>query len=89
MRTEIESALPARRCKEFGICLIGTLRDRDAELITQRLWDLILYCGVPSTDKHRGNGGDDRREPRIDAPLDAAQERIGRRQVLLTGEQTR
>ena len=44
---------------------------------------------VPAADEQRRDGGDGRVEPRLDAPLDAAQVRLGRREVLLAREEQR
>ena len=50
---------------------------------------LARHRDVPAADEQRGDGADVGVEPGIDAPLDAAQERLGRRHILLAREQKR
>ena len=50
---------------------------------------LPITARVPAADEHRGHGADVGIEPGLDAPLDAAQERLGRRHVVLAREQQR
>ena len=80
-------ALPARRAQQGAAGLVRPLRHGDAELVAQRLRHLAHDRGVPAADEHRGDGADLGLEPGLDAPLDAAQECLGRRQVVLAGEQ--
>ena len=52
-------------------------------LLRQRRGHLARDCSVPTADEHRSHRADIGLEPGIDAPLDAAQECLGRRQVML------
>src|SRR6185437_12181951 len=90
-------ALPARRDDflpwwrghQLAIGLVRALRDRDAEAVVERGRDLVCHGDVPATDEERGDGSDVRIEPGNDPALDPAAVRLGRRQVLLAGEEKR
>ena len=71
------------------IGLVGALGDRDAEPVAQLARDLAADRHVPAADEQRGDRSDGRVQPRLDAPLDAAQVGFGRRQVLLPREKQR
>ena len=64
-------------------------RDGDAELVDQLGGHLAGNRDVPAADEHRGDRSDRGIEPGRDAPLDAAQIGLGRRHILLAGEQQR
>ena len=66
---------------------VRALGDGNAEPIVERLGHFTHDRVVPAADEHRGHGADVGLEPGVDAPLDAAQEGLGGRHVLLAGEQ--
>src|SRR5207245_1887707 len=79
----VVDALPAERTEPRTVRRVGPLCDRNAELIAQRVRRRVHDGGVPAADEHRGDGADIGVEADGDPPLDAAQERLGRRQVVL------
>src|SRR2546430_23109 len=79
----VVDALPAGRTEPRTVRRVGPLCDRNAELIAQRVRRRVHDGGVPAADEHRGDGADIGVEADGDPPLDAAQERLGRRQVVL------
>ena len=87
--TGVGGALEARRGKQLAIGLVRTLGDGDTEPVGQLAWNLAADGHVPAADKERGDRGDGRVQPRLDAPLDAAQVGVRRRQVLLAREEQR
>ena len=85
----IGGALEARRGEQFAIGLVGALGDRDAEPVGQLSRHLAADRDVPAADEQRGDRSDGRVQPRLDAPLDAAQVGFGRGDILLAREQQR
>ncbi len=83
----VGSALKARRGEQVEIGLVGALADGDAEPVGELCRNLAGDRDVPAADEERGHRGDGRVQPSRDPPLDAAQVRFGRRDVLLAGEQ--
>src|SRR6267142_2023836 len=86
---EVVDTLPARRAQKSARRLVGAFSDGDAKLVAQLVRHFALNGGVPTADEYRCDGGDIGIEPGLDAPLDAAQKRLGGRDVLLAGEQER
>src|SRR6516225_5933508 len=79
--------MPARRAQQSTGRLVGTLGDSNAKLVAQLFGHLAGNRCVPAADEDRSDRPDTRFEPGVEAPLDAAQERLGRRHVVLAGEQ--
>ena len=75
--------------QQVEIRLIDATGDGDAEPVVQRLRNLARHGDVPTADEHRGHGADLGIEPGGDAPFDAAQIRLGCRDVLLARKQQR
>ena len=86
-RSGVEGALPARRIEDRSICLVGTLGDGDAEPFTQGVRHLAQDGDVPSADEQRGDRTNRGLQSGIDTPLNATEDRVGGRQILLAGEQ--
>jgi len=84
-------ALAARwkRAEQLAIRLVSALGDRDAEPIGQLARDLAADRDVPAADEERSDRRHCRVQPRLDAPFDAAQVGVGRRDVLLSREEQR
>ena len=85
----VGGALEARRGEQLAIGLVGALGDGDAEPVGELGRNLAGDRDVPAADEERGHRGDGRVQAGRDAPLDAAQVGIGRRDVLLAREQQR
>jgi hypothetical protein len=85
----IGGPLEARGSEQLAIGLIGALGDCDAEPIGQLPGDLATDRDVPAADEERSDRGDCRVQSRLDAPLDAAQVGVSRRDILLAREQQR
>src|SRR5262249_16106485 len=66
-----------------------TLSDSDTELVLEHGRHLTDDGSVPTADKNRSYGTDFGLESGVDASLDAAQESLGRRNVVLPGKQER
>src|SRR5215469_109497 len=79
---EIIDTLPARRTKEGTGRLVSALSDGDAKLIAQVLRHLAGNSGVPAADKHRCYGNYKGIEAGIDAAFNAAQECLGRGEIM-------
>jgi len=75
--------------KPFQVSFVSAFGDRNAEAVQQRARDLVLDRDVPAADEKRGDGSDRRIEAGFDAPLDAAQIGIRRRNILLGGKEQR
>ena len=89
MRAGGGELLPARRREQLAIRLVGALGDGDAEAVALLGRHLVLDRDVPAADEERRDRLDLRIEPGGDAPLDAAQVRLGDGEVLLAREQQR
>ena len=89
MRAGSRELEPARRRQHLAVGLVGLLRDRDAQAVAQGLRHRVLDRHIPAADEQRRDRLDLRRQPGGDAPFDAAQIGVGRRDVLLAREQQR
>ena len=85
----LSSADSAGRRDQLAIRLVGALRDRDAEPIAERGRHLARYGDIPAADEHGRHRGYVGIEAGGDAPFDAAQVGVGRREVMLAREQQR
>jgi hypothetical protein len=69
--------------------LVGTLTDGDTQTVDQRRGHFASDRDVPAADEEGSDGSDRRIEPGRDAAFNAPQIGLGRRHVLLAGEQQR
>ena len=84
----VVDALPARRIEQSrGTPCRSARRSAMPSWSRSALGHLARDRGVPAADEHRSHGADVGIQPGVDAPLDAAQVRLGGRHVLLAGEQ--
>src|SRR4029453_4683306 len=74
----VVDTLPARRGYKVAIRLVSTFGDGDAELIAQRVRRLARDRDVPTADEHGSYRSDVGLAPGVYAPLDTAQEGLGR-----------
>src|SRR5262249_22663185 len=79
----VVDALPPRRVEKLAVCFVYALRDGDPQTIGQIGRNLTGDSRVPAAYEYRRDRADVWLEPRVDAPLDPAQERLSRRDILL------
>ena len=88
-RAGIHHPLLARRRQQLAIRLVRALGDGDAEPVDEGRRHLGGHRDIPPADENRRHRRHVRIESRRDAPLDAAQIGIRRREILLAREQQR
>src|SRR6266516_3610154 len=86
---KVVDTLPKVRAKESAHGFVGAFRHGNAKLVMQLVRRLVRDGAVPAADEYGGDGGYIGIESGRDTPLDAAQERLGRRKIMLAGKQQR
>ena len=81
--------LRTRRAQQFAVCLVGPLRDGDAEPVAQGRGNLAGDGGIPAADEQGSDGSNIGAEAGGDASFDAAQIRLGGGDIVLAAEQQR
>src|SRR5437762_53751 len=89
MNPGVVSPMPAGRTQEFAGGFIRSLRHGNTQSISERLRYLFGNSGIPPAHEDRSDRSNIWIETRVQAPFNAAQKRLGRRQVVLAGEEER
>src|SRR5438132_12224495 len=86
---KVVDTLPAVRAKKSAHGFVGTVCHGNAKLVMQLVRRLVRDGAVLAADEYGVDGGYIGIESGRDTPLDAAQERLGRRKIMLAGKQQR
>ena len=82
-RAGLGQLVPARRCEQVAIGLVGAHRHRDAQAVVERWRDFLLHRHVPAADEKRSHGAHVRIPACQEAAFKAPHVGLCCRQILL------